>query len=186
MSRPIKTVVLVAVLALLGLAGYAAAGPFLAYQAIRDAVRAGDTAELSRHVDFPALRASLRAQVEDHLARRAGPEMQSSVLGGLLLRAASGVAAGTIDTMVTPAGVGAVLQGRSVWNRISSPADGTDVLAPPPAADPMAAPRYRFESPSRFTATLDQGGPRPLVVVLTRDGLRWTLSDIRLPLAAED
>lgn len=184
LNRPLKSALSVLALILLILAGYVVAGPYLTYKAIRQAVASGNTGELSRHVDFPAVRSSLRAQADDYLARRAGPGLQSNLLGALALRAASGIAGGTIDAMVTPAGIGAVLQGRSVWNRVNSPAAGADVLSPPPPADPMAHPIYRFESASRFTATLDQGGEHPLVVVLTRRGLHWKLSDIRLPMDA--
>ncbi|MEE7561224.1 hypothetical protein HH299_17155, partial [Xanthomonas sp. Kuri4-2] len=41
---------------------------------------------------------------------------------------------------------------------------------------------HRYESSSRFTATVRTAGGDPIVFVLTRDGLRWRLSDIRLPL----
>ena len=40
----------------------------------------------------------------------------------------------------------------------------------------------RYESPSRFTATvLDEDG-KPMVFVFKRNGLRWKLADIRLPI----
>ena len=53
---------------------------------------------------------------------------------------------------------------------------------PPP--DPLRDASYRFESPSRFTATVRNADGDPVVFVLTRDGLRWKLTDIQLPLAA--
>ena len=49
-------------------------------------------------------------------------------------------------------------------------------------ADPLADARYRFESTTRFTATVTDRSGEPLVFVLSRQGLRWKLSDIRLPL----
>ena len=57
------------VILLVVFAGYIAAGPFLTIHAIREAVQAQDAAELSRHIDFPALRASFRQQLDDYLVR---------------------------------------------------------------------------------------------------------------------
>lgn len=180
-----------AIVVLVLVAGYIAAGPFVAIKGIRDAIREQDAAELSRHIDFPALRTSFRQQIDGYLAERAGADVQSHPLGSLALRVASGAAGGAADALATPAGLAAVLQGRGVLRRFmgsgSQKADadvdrGTAaVLA---SDDPLRDARYRFESPSRFTATVDSrnGGP-PVVFVLTRSGLRWRISDVRLPLA---
>ena len=58
---------------LLAIAAYVGSGPYRAIHAIREAVQAEDAAALSRQVDFPALRASLKAQLSDRLVRKAGP-----------------------------------------------------------------------------------------------------------------
>lgn len=176
-----RLVVLVAAGVLL--LGYIAAGPFIAVDSIRGAIKAQNTAELARHVDFPMLRANLKAQFDDYLARRAGPDVQSSIFGAFGVRIASGVAAGSVDAMVTPAGLGAMLGGRTLWHRVSGAGmvDGdTYQHAPPP--DPFEGATYGFESPARFTATVRNDDGEPMVFVLTRDGLRWKLSDVRLPL----
>ena len=156
MKKWIALIILVAVLLL----GYLAAGPFIAYNAIREAVQAQDTAELAEHVDFPELRRNLKLQVDDYLVRKAGADVQSSLLGAFAMRIASGIAGGMVDTMVTPVGIGALMEGRSVWHRASGGGivgeDSWDHAAP---ADPLQEPRYRLESLSRFTATVhdDQG-----------------------------
>jgi len=162
------------------LLGYLAAGPFLTVNAIRDAVKAQNMPKLSRHVDFPALRGSLKLQLDDYLVRRAGPEVQSNAFGAIALRIASGVASGTVDAMVTPAGLAAIMGGRNMWQRASGGPERVDRDAPPP--DPLEGARYRFESPSRFTATVVDDSGQPVVFVLTRSGLAWKLSDVRLPL----
>lgn len=162
------------------LLGYFAAGPFLTVNAIRDAVQAQNMRQLSRHVDFPALRRSLKLQMDDYLVRRAGPEVQSNAFGAIALRIASGMAGGTVDAMVTPAGLAAMMNGRNVWQRASGGGARTGAGTPP--TDPLQDACYRFESPSRFTATVLDDNGRPVVFVLTRDGLGWKLSDIRLPL----
>jgi hypothetical protein len=170
---------LVAVLA--ALLAYTAAGPYLAINAIREAVKTEDSRALAKQVDFPALRSSLKAQLNDRLVRQAGPEAQSSLFGAFGLRLATGLVGGAVDAMVTPSGLGALMEGRKVWNRGSgiAPPSRSDTSQQP---DPLRDAVQRYESPSRFTATVHDDSGRPIVFVLSRDGLRWKLSDIRLPL----
>ncbi|MHC9085206.1 DUF2939 domain-containing protein [Luteimonas sp. RIT-PG2_3] len=162
------------------LLGYVVAGPWIAIHGIRDAVSTGNARALARHVDFVPLRASLKAQLTDRLVRSAGIDVQSSLLGNLGLVLAGGAVGGAVDAMVTPLGIGALMEGHKVWRRASG-----DEPATPATPDDghvlTREMRYRFESGSRFTATVNDGSATPLVFVLSRDGLRWRLSDIRLP-----
>lgn len=169
------------VLVLLLLVGYVAAGPYLTVNAIRKAVQEQDTAALSKHIDFPALRLSLKAQLEDYLVREAGEDVQANPFGAIAVRIASGVAGGAVDALATPVGIGAVLEGRNLFNRLGGGGRGQDSYAPNVPADPLKDAKYGFESPSRFTATVNNADGEPVVFVLTRSGLSWKLSDIRLP-----
>lgn len=163
----------------LALAAYVAAGPFLTVRAIKQAVRADDSRALARQVDFPALRASLRAQAEDWLAREYGERAGGSLLGQWGLQAARGVAGGAVDAMATPIGLAALMEGRRIWSRV----DGRPPLHTVPEAQrpqPFRDAAYRYESPSRFTIAIADEDGQPMVFVLTRRGLRWRLSDIRV------
>ena len=164
---------------LVALVGYVAAGPYLTVRAIREAVKTGNHSALSDQVDFPALRTSFKAQLSDRMIREAGPEMQASPYGALALTIAGGAINAAVDLMVNPAGLGAMMEGRSVWNNVR---DG--FAAQPQAANnvPLEEPGYRYESLSRFTATVKDENGNPVVFVLTRDGLQWRLSDVQLPL----
>ena len=166
------------------LAGWIAAGPFLAINGIRQAVKAQDAAALSEYVDFPAVRTSLKQQVDDYVVRRAGPDMQSSLLGSIALRLASGATDGIVDMMATPAGLAAVMEGRNFWQRLNGRRSNENSYATAPPRDPLEGAKYRYESPSRFTATLDNADGDPVVFVLTRDGVAWKVTEVRLPLAA--
>lgn len=182
MYRPVKIAITLVLLVLLALLGYVAAGPFLTADRIGEAVQAQDSAALAEEIDFPALRANLKAQIEDRLARRVGSDAQSSVLGALAVRIAGGVAGGAVDAMVTPAGIGALMEGRSFWERLGGErGSGGDGYGARPPSNPLHDAEYRFESTSRFTATVHDEAGRPVVFVLTRGGLDWKLSDIRLP-----
>ncbi|WP_457097560.1 DUF2939 domain-containing protein [Lysobacter sp. P5_B9] len=113
-----KWLVLVVVI-LLAIAGWIAAGPFLTIHAIRSAIQEQNAAKLSQYVDFPALRASLRQQVDDYVVRRAGPDMQANLFGAVALQLASGATDGIVDALATPAGLAAVMEGRNFWHRLS-------------------------------------------------------------------
>lgn len=178
MKKWIAALILIVVL----LVAYIAAGPFLTVNAIRAAVKENNTGELSKHVDFAAIRLSLRAQVDDYMARRAGPEAQSSFLGSIGLSLASAFTGTAVDAIATPMGIGAVLEGRKVFKRFDGSAARRDTYAPVEPAEPLKHLSYRFESPSRFTATVNNADGDPVVFVLTRDGLSWQVTDVRLPL----
>jgi len=177
----------IAAAALAALLAYVATGPYRTVDAIREAVKAEDPRALAKQVDFPALRSSLKAQLSDRLLREAGPEAQASPFSALGLALANGLVGGMVDAMVTPVGLAAIMEGRRTWRRI----DGFGALPPSPSSAPADADAesreplhdavYHYESPSRFTATVRDESGRPVVFVLTRDGLDWNLSDIRLP-----
>lgn len=182
-----KKWLLIAFLAFAAMIAWVGAGPFRTMDAIGRAVERGDTAELSRHVDFPAVRASIRAQLDDYLVRRAGAEAQASPYGALALRIAAAASGGIVDALASPAGIGLALQGREVWQRISGQdlsAQGLQAQVSPEQL--LEHADYRFDSPSRFTATVPNRDGAPVVFVLTRDGLHWRMTDVRLPLAALD
>ncbi|MEJ7745439.1 MAG: DUF2939 domain-containing protein [Luteimonas sp.] len=168
---------------LFALAGYVAAGPYLTLRAIREAVKTGNHAALADQVDFPALRASFKAQLGDYLIREAGADMQASPFGALALTVAGGAINAAVDVMVNPAGLGALMEGRQVWRNVRG---GFDTQPQVGGGQPLQDPEYRYESLSRFTATVPDESGKPVMFVLTRDGLHWELSDVRLPLSHGD
>lgn len=168
------------VVVLLALGAYVIAGPYLAINGIRTALAEQDTGKLERHVDFPALRVSIKAQMQDKLARSTG-DMQSNLAGAFALSIANNFVGSGVDAVVTPLGIGALLQGRSLWKKSLGETMDGDAYGKAIPMDPLKQAVRRYESPSRFTATvLDEDG-KPMVFVFTRHGLRWKLADIRLP-----
>ncbi|MEO8364671.1 MAG: DUF2939 domain-containing protein [Pseudoxanthomonas sp.] len=167
---------------LVALGGYVAAGPYLAINGIRQALAEQDTGKLERHVDFPALRVSIKAQVQDSLARRAGSDVQSNLFGAIAMAVAGNALGSGVDAMVTPLGIGALLQGRSMWKKsLGETVDG-DTYGKPVPADPLKDAEHHYESLSRFTATVHDEDGKPVVFVFKRKGLSWKLADIRLAL----
>ena len=190
-SRQWKTWVALLLALLLALGAYVAAGPYMTIRAIRHAVQAQDTGELAEQVDFPALRASLKAQLIDEIVRNAGPEVQANAFGAVALTMATGLVNGVVDGMVNPGGLSAVMEGRRLWLNagdsfsrppVDAQGNPTPQATPP---EPLHDAVMRYESASRFTATIHDDHGKPIVFVLRRTGLRWRLADIRLPLHDE-
>jgi len=186
--RMVKAWIALVALLLLAIGAYVAAGPYMTIRAIRHAVQAQDTGELAEQVDFPALRASLKAQLIDEVVRTAGPDVQSNAFGAVALTMATGVVNGVVDGMVNPTGLSAVMEGRRLWRNTNDsfsrpPLDAQGNPTPQAVAqEPLHDAVMRYESASRFTATIHDDHGKPIVFVLRRTGLRWRLADIRLPL----
>ncbi|GAB6197022.1 DUF2939 domain-containing protein [Lysobacter xanthus] len=175
-----KKLLALLVLAVLALAAYVAAGPFLTARSISAAIERGDMATLERNVDFGLVRGSIKAQLEDYLARRLHDPGTDSRLKALGRQVTASMTGGVVDALATPAGIGAILQGRSVIRRAMGypPERG---MAPAEPFDPLRGAQYRYESASRFVATVQNADGVPIDFVFTREGLRWRITDVRLP-----
>jgi len=161
------------------LLGYGVAGPWLAIRGIHSAVEARDPNRLERYVDFPTLRANVRARVAKRLLASATAP-SGRVVGDDLGRALVGkISDHAVDAMVSPMGIALLLEGRALAHRATG--KGPGIGEKDDAADPLLHAKTRFESPSRFTATVDSAEGRPVVFVFERHWLSWKLSDIRLP-----
>lgn len=180
MHKSLKTGLIIAALVLALLLSWVAAGPYLAINGIRRALETQDIGALERHVDFPALRVNMRAHLEDYIARHGGGIAESGgLLGALALQVAGGLGGAAVDAMVTPLGIGALLQGRSMWMRGTRQTVDADTYGTPRPADPLKDAQLRYESTTRFTATVRDERGQPVVVVFDRKGLRWRMTDIR-------
>ena len=163
------------------LLAYVAAGPWLAIRGIHAALERREPARLERYVDFTALRANLRARVEDRLARETGG-LGGGMFGDLARGLLNQVGGTAVDGLVSPSGIALLLEGRAFARRVTG--DGPDAAGAqdrPSGYRPLQEARTRFESASRFTATTQDADGREVVLVFERQGLRWRMVDIRMP-----
>ena len=175
-----KKLIAVAVLVLLIVLGGWFGGPYLTVRGLSQALEQRDTAQLQRYVDFPRVRASLRVQLNDYLVRQAGPELASSPFGSLLYGLGDQLGGAAVDTLVTPAGIGAVLEGHVLWNRGRNQLQGPDTGYAVQPAQPLRQAQHRFERLDRFVVEVPRdGGQPPLQVVLEPQGLRWKVVELR-------
>lgn len=158
-----------------------AASPVLAGKAIIRAAERGDEAALERLVDFPALRESMKGELNDLLVAemRNDPRVVENDLGGLATMLAPMFISGAVDTVVTPQGVAAM-----VTTAKAPDADG----AAPPEADtgrdePDLHKAWGYRSLDVFAITLtDRDRPEnSLALLLERRGwFTWQLAAVDL------
>src|SRR5690349_19028067 len=99
-----KKLLALVLLMVVALAGYVAAGPFLTARSISDAVQRGDMVSLRRDVDFDLVRSSIKAQLEDFLARKMGDPGTDDRLKALGRQVTATMTSGVVDALATPAG----------------------------------------------------------------------------------
>lgn len=179
-----KKLIAILVLLVLAVAGGWFGGPYLAVHALSRSIEARDMARLERHVDFPRVRSSLRAQLDDYLVRQAGPDIAASPFGALLYGLGGQLGGAAVDTLVTPVGIRAMLQGHVLWKRGRNELQGGDSWAATEPARPLDGAHHRFERWNRFVVDVPrQDGQPPLRVVLEPQGLRWKVVDLQLGLS---
>jgi hypothetical protein len=177
MNRKLLTGVAIAAVAVL-LAVWAAS-PVLAGQALIRAAKAGDERALEGLVDFPSLRDSLKAEINEELVShfRRDPRVVDSGLGGLGMILAPMLTSGAVDAVVTPQGVAAMVR----EGQAPDPTDRT----PPPATDAddghdiHQSWGYRGLDTFAITLTRRDDPDRHLALVLDRRGLfSWKLAAV--------
>jgi Protein of unknown function (DUF2939) len=155
------------------------ATPYLAVHQMRSAAAAHDAARLSGYVDFPALRASLKAGVQarllGHELNEAGQPTPASAMGAAVAGALLGP---LVDALITPESLGRVMQGQPPVSA------ATGLGSEPAAPERRLQTAMGYESPGRFVFSVKPQGDdeEPVELVLRREGLlHWKLAELRLP-----
>ena len=176
-----KLITGVAVTAIVVAAAAWAAAPVLAGQALIRAAKAGDARRLEELVDFPALRDSLKDELNDEVAARIrrDPRVADSGLGGIGMMLAPMILSGAVDTVVTP----------EVLAQMVATAEAPDPTKPSPPEPGDEADKddihqaWGYRDLNHFAVTLtDRDHPdQHLALILERRGLfTWKLAAVDL------
>jgi hypothetical protein len=177
-----KTLITLVALLLTVLAGtlvYAYASPYLTIGRVRRAAAAGDADTVNAHVDFPALRESIKGwmgvAMAQHMARS---DMKNNPFAGVGAALATMMLDGVVTAMVTPETVRMMLEGQRPQPRRR---DGSQREPTPPSDTDM---EMGYESYDRFIVKVrDMRKPtNEFTMVWHRTGFTWKLSAIRLPM----
>jgi hypothetical protein len=180
---------LIAGLALMAALFFAAYGgsPYWAVQQLREAARTGDQEKLEAHVDFPAVRDSIKSQLNAAIAERVQTEGGSennpfAVLGAIL---APAIVDQAVNAYVTPDAIAKMVKdGEAPTAGNAAPAEGESA-----EKEPRTKVSYAYASLDRFKAkiTREDQPDEPLVMTMERRGLfGWKLVRIDLPLEAKE
>lgn len=172
MRRVIFAVIALVVLAFL-YAGYA----FFSLRQLEAGVKAGNAEAISDHVDFPAVRASIKEQLSASVMARALDEADThrgpgARLGaGLLAALGPALVDAVVDRFVSPAAIGALLSRRA-------PAAGGGESGERKELDLRSfADRFELISPTRFRVIHKDG----VAIVFALSDWTWKAAEIRIP-----
>ncbi len=165
------------------LLGWLYAAPYLAYHGLQAAAQRRDAVALADHVDFPALRQSLKASFMAQMTKDAvsATDNPFAAFGTLL---AQTFLDRMIDGLITPEGLAAMMKGAPPRVPQDTPASGPGSASRASTDQPIVSMGY--ETMSRFTVrAVSRGAPESeIAFVFLRNGLSWKLSAIRLPQVA--
>lgn len=158
----------------IGIAGvlYAQA-PIRALTSIKESAQRGDTDDLNRRIDFPALKASLKNLITEAVApqatERPGPR---SFFARMMVGA---VASPIVDAMVTPDSIALMFSGV-----IRAPGTPSDSKLSTEPGQPHFTMSSEWKDLSYVRVHLRADGTRPeeLVFLMKRDGFHWQLVGI--------
>jgi len=165
------------------------ASPYWTLHQMHAAIEARDADKFSRYVDFPALRESLKGQILSSLHERLGtPALKDTPFASIGKMIGTAMVNTVVDTMVTPAGVMAIMaQGEARPDASPPPQPAPE---PPTPADSSAAPLQRqtlqydvaYRGWNRVEASARRENGERVVLDLRRDGLwSWKWYGVQLP-----
>ncbi len=146
-------------------AGWAIGSPYFVLWQMKKAAEARDLASLSSHIDYPAVRSSLKAQLANEVSDR-----KASLFGVLV---ASGIADAAVDTAVTPEGMRLIFAAAPLASSVEPEPQSQPLRL---KADEMA---YRRTGWDRFSLVRRDGSGAGLDFAL--HGLSWQLVAVRIP-----
>jgi Protein of unknown function (DUF2939) len=155
--------------------------PYMAVNKLQAAAERGDAEALNEMVDFPALRTSIRTEIQGATAR--GIQKDGGVFAALGAAAAGFVVGPVVDAAVTPQGIGMLMKGQSPRRNGQDDSNDDDDNW----RDDVKISR-RWEGSDKFAIHYSDraSGDERIALVMRRDGLRWRLTGVRFPTAAAE
>ena len=184
MNKKVLTCAAIAI-ALGGVSSYAS--PYWTIYQMRSAIEKRDSNKFSRYVDYPALRESLKAQLLLSLKdKMQGPEMKDNPFAGLGQMIGLAMVNTIVDTMVSPAGVMALMAGEKPASK--NPTEPPQSPAPAPDGPRKEAAKdalkydVSYEGWDLVQATATKEDGEPIVADFRREGLwSWKWVGIKIP-----
>jgi hypothetical protein len=184
MKRSAITVLIFTVALTLSVGAYVS--PYWAVRQLQQAAQAGDAGRISEYVDYPALRESLKADMQARIVAPmlGDPKPKDSPYAALGAAIAGAILGPMVDSMVTPAGIAAMMKGGPTGRPQAAPLPETS-SAPPEASRARGEVRSGYSGINQFEVAYpaegEPAGHAP-ALVFKRDGVfSWKLTKVRLP-----
>jgi hypothetical protein len=157
--------------------GYIAAGPFLTVWAIKTAIVEQDAEKLSENIEFTALRQNLKDQLNTTMMKNIAAELKGNPFAALAAGLSTKMADGIVDSLVTPNGLAAVMEGKK-----PSKKESEDNASPIKKDSLFKNARFSYDSTSKFSIWIPDAKGKDARIVLQRNGLSWKLVNIVIPI----
>ena len=162
-----KKIITILIIVLGSVGGYAWYSPYIAMNNIHNGMIEKDADVIIEHVDFPALRESVKVQFMSQMMKKLNDNGGASAVGALGAMMGAKMADGILDTYVTPSGIRSLMEsGKFDKNR---------------AKDTIYTGEYiKYD---KFKISISQAEKEDkLSFFMRRDGLiEWKIDDIKLP-----
>ncbi len=144
--------------------------PAYAMSQLRDAAIEGDADELEERIDFPAVRESVKGQMQAMMMAEMQKQAEDNPFAGLGGMFAMGMVGTMVDNMITPSGMAAMIE------------QGKMQRDPSDADQPSEPVDWEIERDGldRFFAR-PSGEETQAALKFERDGLGWKLTGLELP-----
>lgn len=156
--------------------------PAVAFFGIRSAAETSDAAGLARLIDYPAVRQSLRPQLDgDPAASAPAPTFMEDPIGAVRrqFEQATAVSAPDVDAYLTPAALAALTrgEGRYASQRVDGGLPSPDNTN---TGGPLPRPVYWSVNRARMSVA-DEGGSETIFTFERKGAFQWQLVHIGLP-----
>lgn len=166
-----------------GVVAYVVATPYITVYQIKEAAEKRDAVALSRHIDFPSVRQSLKDQMNASISKKIGGDENAKdnflatlgkEIGGMFVDK-------VVEVYVTTSGIRQLMVGeKPEVIEVDVPASESSDK-PEPTEKPLSHSSMSYESFDRFVVHHKNKAGKEGQFVLHRQGIQWKLSEIILP-----
>jgi hypothetical protein len=182
MSKTTKFSIFSIITIVIVISAYLYASPYLALKNLKSAAEQNDIETINQYIDYPSVRQSLKDQLSAYMLEDSKPE-KSNTLAKFGKMLANSMAEPLLDAVVTPTGIGLILQGKNLNpSHMSSNTPMTN--DPQQAKEENTEYKLYYTSFNRFVIDVKskQRHNQQVQVVMQREGLHWQIKQIIIPL----
>ena len=158
---------------------YVVAAPFFTVYQIQSATQKNDGEALSKHIDFPLVRQSLKEQINAMFAKEiaADEDIRDNPFVALGTAFAGVMADKIVDAYVTPAGIIELMTGK---NPRSGPEPGNDSVSSS-GREPLKNASMSYDSMDKFVVKVEGANGGEGKFILRRRGFDWKITEVIIP-----